>query len=161
MNNQKDLISKLDQLSSGKKSGWLKDADYRRANKGWLKKSQLTAIKILRALREQGRSQKDLAEQLHVSPQQVNKWVKGKENFTYETVAKIEEALNIRITNINGEAAQEQVVTTTQQKYEYSRYRYSAAHYQRAEIKKKGIMSPYLDLSKLPLPPDSPVLKAA
>lgn len=161
MTQQQDLINKLDQITSKEKSGWFKDVEYRRKNKGWLRKSQLTAIKILRALREQGLSQKDLADKLGITAQQVSKWVKGKENFTYETVDKIERALNISITHIDGEAVEEQVVVTTQQKCEYSRYRYSAAHYQHAEINKKGSMSSYLDGSKLPLPPSSPVLKAA
>lgn len=39
---------------------------------------------------------------MNVSPQQVNKWLKGKENFTFETVSKIEDALNIELLSIQG-----------------------------------------------------------
>ena len=38
-------------------------------------------------------TQKQLSEALNVSPQVVNKWLKGKENFTLETISKIETAL--------------------------------------------------------------------
>lgn len=67
------------------------------------KKSQLVALKILRTLRRQGRSQKQFAEQLNVSPQQVSKWVKGSENFTFETIEKIEKALGITLIAISEE----------------------------------------------------------
>lgn len=38
---------------------------------------------------------------MNVSPQQVNKWVKGKENFTLETLSRIEEALEIDLLAID------------------------------------------------------------
>jgi transcriptional regulator with XRE-family HTH domain len=65
-----------------------------------LKKSQAIALKILRHIRANGISQKDLAERLNVAPQQVNRWVKGGENFTLETISKIENALDIQLINI-------------------------------------------------------------
>lgn len=34
---------------------------------------------------------------MNVSPKQVNKWVKGKENFTLETLSRIEETLKITL----------------------------------------------------------------
>lgn len=52
------------------------------------------ALNILDRLDQVGWSQKQLAEALGVSPQQVNKWVRGKENFTIETLVKIGKALN-------------------------------------------------------------------
>ena len=33
----------------------------------------------------------------------MNKWVKGSENFNFETIAKLEEALNIKLMNVVGE----------------------------------------------------------
>ena len=45
-------------------------------------------------------SQKDLADLLGLLPQQVNKWVKGKENLTLETIAKLEKALDFQLLNI-------------------------------------------------------------
>ena len=38
---------------------------------------------------------------MNVSPQQVNKWVKGKENFTLETLSRLEEALEIKLLAID------------------------------------------------------------
>lgn len=35
-----------------------------------------------------------------VSKEQVNKWLKGKENFTFETIARIEDALNIELMSV-------------------------------------------------------------
>lgn len=69
------------------------------------KKSQLVALKILRTLRKRGLSQKHFAEQLNVTPQQVSKWVKGSENFTFETIEKIEKALGITLIDIPVEKA--------------------------------------------------------
>lgn len=72
----------------------------RMENHSWLKHSQKIALKVLATLKEQGLSQKDLAERMQVSPQIVNRWVKGQENFTLETIGKIEKALGIQIFTI-------------------------------------------------------------
>jgi len=72
----------------------------RMENRSWLKHSQKIALKVLATLKEQGLSQKDLAERMQVSPQIINRWVKGQENFTLETIGKIEKALGIQIFTI-------------------------------------------------------------
>ncbi|WP_400261910.1 multiprotein-bridging factor 1 family protein [Sphingobacterium sp. SG20118] len=64
------------------------------------RKSQLIALRILQSIRKKGLSQKQLSEQMSVSPQTISKWVKGKENFTLETIEKIENALDINLINI-------------------------------------------------------------
>ena len=68
---------------------------FRDENKSWLRESKRIAIKVLKALKEQSMSQKDLAEQMGVSPQYVSKLVKGKENFTIETLVKLQNILDI------------------------------------------------------------------
>lgn len=68
----------LNQLAAGESSNWLEEAEWREANEAWLNKSADIAFKVLRALREKAMTQKDLAEKLNVSPQQVSKIVKGK-----------------------------------------------------------------------------------
>lgn len=73
----------------------MKDAQWRIENRAWLKHSQAIALRILRTLRANNVSQKELAEQIGVSPQQINKIVKGRENLTLETIAKLEGALGI------------------------------------------------------------------
>lgn len=89
-------INKLNKISTGK-SKWIDNAKERQKNKEWLKHSQKIAFKILQTLSNNKISQKELAEKIHVSPQQINKIVKGKENMTLETIAKLEKALGINL----------------------------------------------------------------
>lgn len=94
MNNLKEKLLKL---QSGKDSLWKEKAKYRRDNRDWLKVSAAIAVKILASLKTKGLSQRELAERMGVSPQQVNKIVKGQENLTLETISKIEAVLGINI----------------------------------------------------------------
>lgn len=84
---------------------WKKDVEWRKQNP-WLRKSQKIAFDILQALRAQKKTQKDLAAMMDVSPQQVNKWVKGRENFTLATLDGLEKTLGIKLLN-QSEARQE------------------------------------------------------
>jgi transcriptional regulator with XRE-family HTH domain len=88
-----EITDKLNSLAT--KSDWIEKANKRQENKEWLKYSQKIALKVLRTLREEKISQKSLAEIIGVSPQYVNKIVKGKENLTLETISKLEKALAI------------------------------------------------------------------
>ncbi|MEN9612498.1 MAG: hypothetical protein RLZZ628_3312 [Bacteroidota bacterium] len=98
-----EIVNKLNQVVAPETSKWLDDAAYRFDNRAWLAKSQAIALKILRTIRAQGLTQKELAEKLKVAPQQVSKWVKGQENFTLETLVKIEQVLNISLIEISTE----------------------------------------------------------
>jgi ribosome-binding protein aMBF1 (putative translation factor) len=91
------LNKKLSELASSETSNWKEKAQYRRNNREWLKRSSTIAIKVLDALKAQGLTQKDLAERLDVSPQYINKIVKGEENLTLETITNLELALGIQI----------------------------------------------------------------
>ncbi len=95
----KENIENFNKLVSDKKSGWLEKAIWKEENEAWLDKSAKIAIRILREIRSQkkinGMTQKKLAEAMGVSPQYVNKVVKGQENLTIETITKIEKVLNI------------------------------------------------------------------
>lgn len=62
-----------------------------------LRASRDIAHKILDRLEELGWSQKQLAEVLAVSPQYISKMVKGKENFTLETLVKVQNILDLPI----------------------------------------------------------------
>ena len=95
-----NLHEKLSKVVSNQPSKWLADAKFRRANKAWLKRSQKVALLILSRLDELKMSQVDLAKKMNITPQQVNKWVKGKENFTFETIEKLECALNFQLMDI-------------------------------------------------------------
>lgn len=90
-----NLKEKLNAIASKESSGWMEAAQFTSDNAVWIKKSQLIALKVLRTLRELGMTQKELAERMGISPQQVNKLVKGKENLTLETIVRIGEALGV------------------------------------------------------------------
>ena len=62
-----------------------------------LKESFMIGIKVLAKLEELGWSQKDLAEKMKVTPQQINKIVRGKQNLTLDTIIKLQSALHIPI----------------------------------------------------------------
>ncbi len=93
MSVQNKITTKL----TNKKSNWQTKAEWREINKSWLRHSRQIALKIAKTLKAQGLSQKQLAERLQVSPQQVSKILKGTENMTLETIAKIESALDISL----------------------------------------------------------------
>jgi transcriptional regulator with XRE-family HTH domain len=93
-------LETFQKLVSDEKSGWLKKALWHKANKNWLDKSAKVAVNVLVALREKEWSQKDLAEKMNVSAQQINKIVKGQQNLTFETISKLEEALAISLMEI-------------------------------------------------------------
>ncbi|RCW31370.1 helix-turn-helix domain-containing protein [Marinilabilia salmonicolor] len=102
MSNQN--IENFRKLISDDRSGWMEKARQRKENRVWTKRSFQIAVLILREIRRQkpinGMTQKMLAEKLNVSAQYINKVVKGKENLTLETIAKIEEVLGITLMEI-------------------------------------------------------------
>ena len=80
--------------------GWKDRTDYKQENRDWLKNSRRVALRILDVLEEKEMTQQTLADLLKVSRQRVSKIVKGHENFTFETVAKLENALGIVLIDI-------------------------------------------------------------
>jgi len=96
-----DQLDKLSKIVGGfERSNWLLEAKARQVNNDEILARQKIAFRILRTLRQTNTSQKQLAEMLAVSPQQVNKWVKGSENFSIGTIMKIQQALNIILIEI-------------------------------------------------------------
>ena len=78
----------------------LEQINWRMENRTWLNRSKAIAVRILTRIDELNISQKELAKNMSVSPQQVNKWLKGTENFTIETISKLEDALHIELINV-------------------------------------------------------------
>ena len=74
--------------------------EWRRKNRGWLKKSQKIALAIMDEMENQKMTQKELAARLEVSPQYVNKVLRGTENLSIETIDKIERALGMELISI-------------------------------------------------------------
>ncbi len=95
-----ERLDKFEKLVSDKPSNFLSKLAYYKANKKWIDQSSKVAINVLEALRVKGLSQKDLAKKMNVSAQQVNKIIKGKQNLTFETVGKLEDALEISLMEI-------------------------------------------------------------
>ncbi len=99
METSKNLEAFL-KLVSKEECGLLEKAKWRQANDAWLSKSGAIAIKVLGTLRAKAMSQKSLSETMGVTPQQISKIVKGRENLSLETIAKLEMALGIQIIEI-------------------------------------------------------------
>jgi transcriptional regulator with XRE-family HTH domain len=84
-------------LVSDEKTDAVKRNTERIKNRAMLRESQQIAIKVLMKLDDKGWSQKDLAREMGVSPQQISKIVSGKENLTIETQIKLQNILNIPV----------------------------------------------------------------
>lgn len=81
-----------------KQSNYLQNAKFRIENKKWLSYSSNIALRVLAALEEsEEMTQKTLAEKVGVSPQYINKVLKGQENLSLQTIAKLSEALNMEL----------------------------------------------------------------
>ncbi len=91
---------RLKALAGDNVSNWESEALQRQAEEGWRLKSAAIALQLLRSMRTQSLSQKDLAARVGVSPQYINKIVKGSENLSLETITKLEKALTISLITI-------------------------------------------------------------
>lgn len=93
-----EMRKKLSALNKGQKLNWVEKAHFRLKNRKWLNYSSNIARRVLTALDgEEGLSQKTLAEKIGVSPQYINKVVKGHENLSLETIAKLSDALGVEL----------------------------------------------------------------
>lgn len=93
MTNKKKFL----QLVSDEDIHTITEAKQRIRNRAMLRESQQIAIKVLIKLDELGWSQKDLAREMGVTPQQITKIVSGKENLTIETQIKLQNILDIPV----------------------------------------------------------------
>lgn len=94
----KDLKEKLAKITGPEPSAWREEAEFRFKNRKWLKYSGNIALRILAAIEDrEDLSQTKLAELINVTPQYISKILKGHENLTLETIAKLSEALNVEL----------------------------------------------------------------
>jgi ribosome-binding protein aMBF1 (putative translation factor) len=91
---------KFSTLVADKKTNTLAKNEARIKNRAMLRASQNIAWAVLNKLDELNWTQKTLADKIEVTPQQIQKIVKGRENLTLETIVKLEIALNISILTI-------------------------------------------------------------
>lgn len=94
---KEEIISWLEQQQPEKNTGWRERAEWRRANRTWLHRSQEIAVRMLDKMEQMHLTQKSLAERMGCSQQYVSKVLKGQENLSLETITKIENTLDIDI----------------------------------------------------------------
>ena len=90
-------IDILNKYKSDTASKWREDAEYRRKNARWLRYSTMIALQIRDRMSQIGMTQVVLAEKLGCTQQHISMLLKGKNNLTLETIAKLEEALDFDI----------------------------------------------------------------
>ena len=91
------VLEKLKQHQSETLSKWREEAEFRRANKSWIRRSQKISVKILSTMRESGISQTERAHKMGCSQPYVSKILKGQENLSLETISKIEDSLGLSL----------------------------------------------------------------
>ncbi len=94
-------VDKLNALSASNTTPWVEEATYRQENKEWLRRSAHIALLVLRYLRIKHLSQKELAQRMNVTPQYINKVLKGSENLSLQTISKLEEVLGVRLIEVS------------------------------------------------------------
>lgn len=97
MKTKEGTISKLNEHRSETPSKWRDNAEWRMANKSWLRYLQRIAMMMLDKMEELGLTQKALAERMGCSQQYISRVLKGTENLSIETISKIETALQLEI----------------------------------------------------------------
>lgn len=105
-------LDKFLNIVSDEKVDSIERAKARQKRRKHLRASQRIALHILRQLDLLGWSQKKLAQNMGVSPQLVNKWVKGNENFTLETLYNLGECLNIELIEIKSISEDKEIADT-------------------------------------------------
>ena len=92
-----EIISNLKKHQSSTPSKWRENAEWRVANKSWLRYSQHIAMMMLDRMEELDITQKQLSELMGCSQQYISQVLKGQEKLSLETISKIETCLHIRI----------------------------------------------------------------
>ncbi len=81
-----------------KQSEFIKDAEFRMLNRKWLRYSSNIARRVLAVLKDNPElNQTLLSEKVGVTPQYISKVLKGQENLSLETIAKLSTAINTEL----------------------------------------------------------------
>lgn len=97
MKTANEIIEGLNKHRSETPSKWREHAEWRLANKEWLRYSQRIAMMMLDKMEELNLTQKGVAEKMGCSQQYISRVLKGTENLSIETISKIESALDLPI----------------------------------------------------------------
>ncbi len=113
-------LEKLKQISEAAPSDWREQAQWRKDNRDWLRKSGRIAVAVLEAIDANPEmSQAKLAEKMGVTKQYISKIVKGQENLSLQTICKLEAALGITLVDVKSFQA-----TQTAVPVEYSQHQW-------------------------------------
>lgn len=86
-------LENFNKILSKEYSTWFREATYRNENDSWLSTSFNLAVHVLETLRAKEMTQKDLADKIEVSPQDINKIVKGRKNLSPEMIRRLRSVL--------------------------------------------------------------------
>lgn len=94
---KEEIINWLEQHQPEQSTGWRERAEWRRANRSWIRRSQEIAVLMLDQMSKMHLTQTAVAERMGCTQQYVSKVLKGTENLSLETITKIEEALDVTL----------------------------------------------------------------
>ena len=92
---------RLEELAKPRNEQAMKRDQERRKNRKWLTYSQDIALALHYYMRTNNMTQRDLAEQMCVSPVYVGKLLKGGENLTLETICKLQQVIGEQLISIS------------------------------------------------------------
>jgi plasmid maintenance system antidote protein VapI len=130
-------------LVGNNKSNFIENAKISIKKNEWRKRSQDIALIVLERLDELSMKQNQLADLMHVTPQQISKIVKGYENLTLESISKIEKALGINLISINQSYVLPEMKPITQKKFKLEN-----THANNLEEPQKNIVFTYYQFEK-------------
>lgn len=87
----------LESHQSETPSKWREEAEWRRENWSWLQYSQRIAVMLLSYMKRENLTQSAMAEKMNCTQQYISKILKGSENLSLETLAKLEQATGQRL----------------------------------------------------------------
>lgn len=76
------------------------NAKWRKENEAWLEWSRNIALSLVEYMESNGLNRNGLAERLGVSPQYISKILSGKVNFSFKSIAELEQKLNIKLLDV-------------------------------------------------------------
>ena len=80
------------------------------------------AKRIIKILDEKGLEQRDLAKLLNKSESEISKWLSGYHNFTFKTIAKIEDALESDLLNVSNSPISPSKIEIIEEHYVYHNF---------------------------------------
>lgn len=92
-----DFLKKHESISP---SHFEENAKWRKENEAWLKWSRNIALSLVEYMESNGLNRNGLAERLGVSPQYISKILSGKVNFSFKSIAELEQKLNIKLLDV-------------------------------------------------------------